>query len=1656
MKRSIFLLFFSVFLNFSYAQSGNEWIKFSQEYYKISTARDAIYRLSFSDLQSAGFPVTTTDPRTLQLFHRGLEQDIRVFGESDGIFDPGDYIEFYGTRNDGTGDAVLYSQATAQPNRYYNLYGDTTSYFLTFDPLLGQSSHRMDSVTEFNTTNIPKETYHYDEKLLILSDIYSGGYTENEVLTSTDFLEGEGWTGLSIPNGQYKEYEVSGITNGYQPAGAPQIELQVLGWGPQAHQFEVAVGGDASSLRHVVTQTFSGFATPVVSQPLDWNDIGSNGKIVVRISTLGDAAGYDPVSLSYVKVRYPQTTTAGTGDKFFRLRPNPTNKSYLEIQGLPVQALLFDVTDPAHTQQIKDPFAAVIPGTALERTLLAAINLLTPPIHKVSFTPIEPNAYNYIIISHSSLMKPALGYSDVVQAFADYRASEAGGSFQPLVVDIHQLYDQFNYGEISPIAIRRFMEYLATTNLPRYLFIIGEGLDIWYNYYRKPQQFTAIKCLVPTAGYPGSDAFFTFNMAGATDEPAVPTGRITAMKAEEVAAYLNKVKEMESLPYDQLWRKNVLHLSGGIHPGEPERFKSYVQGFQKIAEGLHFGGSVKSIAKQSTNPVEFVNIRDEVNKGLDLITFYGHSASSVIDFDIGFVTDPKLGFDNRGKYPMFLINGCNAGAFFINAKLFGEDWINAANKGAVGFIAHTSYGLEFGLKRYSDIFYQVAYGDSIFIQKGIGDIQKEVARRYMLGAPRTVSNLSQVQQMVLLGDPAVRLFGAKKPDYEIQENNVFIESFDENPVTAFSDSIALRMIIPNYGMAKEDTLRIRVTRTFSDQTSITYDSLFGPVLYSDTLTFVLRKENAFGAGSNAFTVELDPDNEIPELNENNNTVSFNYFVSLNRTKNLFPHDFAIVSGPTVNLTFQTTDLMSDSREYVLEVDTLNTFDSPFKSSYSIQGGVLNKKEITLLDNDSLTYYWRTRFADPAPGESAGWEMNSFSFIQNGPEGWAQMHFPQYLKNQSVGLVKDPVLRQLGFEETVTSVYINNFGSGLGNTRLDVSVKLNGNEYQINTQSKACRNSTINLIAFDRVSTTPYAPVPIKFQDYRTCGRQPQVINSFLVSEFYGVDPDTGEPAGIKTAVDNVYAGDSVVLFSIGDPRFSIWPSDVKVKLQELGISAAQLNSIQDGEPVVIFGKKGIAPGSAKVYLSDQVPANQQSLEVNASVTGRYTSGNMTSTLIGPAQEWHSLFPKIGPSEPNDETSIDVLGVQLDGNKSLLMDGINSTIDLSGIDAATYPYLRLVYRTQDDLNLTATQLNNWIVTYTTMAEGLLFYQGEPEPVVLPEGQFWAGMYGFVNISDKAFPDSLEVRQETFNKTNRVASVLTQKIKSPGPGDTTLFVSTVQTLGKVGLNDVEVYVNPRIVPEQQYENNLLRLFNHLTVEADRYRPVLEVTVDGRALMDGDFVSSDPAIKIRLWDENRTVLKTDTTGVKIFLEYPCSSGECDDNPSVHFSRADVRWLPASDTSDFTIYFDPENLPEGDYRLTIEAGDARENTAAPDPYSITFKVKYESSVVLLAPYPNPSFGTVTFTLIISGEDAPDHFAVQIFGVNGKMVREIDAPGDNIFVGTNEINWDSTDDQGYHLPSGLYPYRIILRRQGKDIPIKVPVNTSYFRGGYGKIVLIH
>ncbi len=1621
---SLLFLFFSSIA--SLAQVGNEWINFSQSYFKIPVGKDGIYRLTHSDLQAAGFPVES-DPKKFQLFHRGVEQRIVVEGETDGQFNSADFIEFYGRRNDGTLDASLYKPSASQPHQYFNLFSDTTSYFLTVGSANGK---RMISHNEPNTGNLPAETYHLDEKLLLLTNEYSPGVDYGEIL-NTFFDVGEGWMSGKIFQTQSVDYTITNIVQTVPAGGQPELEVQMVGRGPMAHAVEIYVG---TGLRLFASHTFAGFDHHNIKAPIQWSDIAADGTLTVRVKVNGVGGQPDRISITFVKLRYPQTFNAANAEKTLELLPNAGGNSFIQVVNPPVNARLFDITDPSNVNRISGTISgtldAVVPSSLTSRKIFLSASTITPPVKSVSFRQIFPGQHDYIIIGHPLLRRPALGYSDPVKAYAEYRASAEGGGYDTLLINIQQVYDQFNFGETSPLGIYKLLEFLTNSSSPKYLLLIGKGLDVWYKYYRNPSTFSDFKDLIPSAGYPGADMAYSTGLAGTQFEPAIPTGRIPATKAEQVAAYLNKVKEADALPYDDLWRKNVLHLSGGREEGEPELLQSYLKDLETVAVDYHLGGKVSALAKYSKD-IQLVNVSKQVNEGVNLITFFGHSSATNLDFDIGYVSDAIMGYNNKGKYPTLLMNGCNVGAYFLNYATFGEDWVLARDKGATAFIAHGSYGFTNLLKRYADYFYSVGYQDSTFIDQGIGDIQKEIAKQYMATTISSAANTTQVQQMILLGDPAVKLFGASKPDLEINADNVSIESMDGQPVTALTESLALKLRVRNFGQAKPDTIRIEVTRTLSDNSAIVYDSLYPVTKYSDTLFFLIKKGREETSGTNSFKITIDPDNVLSEITKENNTATKQFVVPLNGTKNLYPVNFGIVNTDEASLAFQATDLLSDEREFLLEVDTLNTFDSPYKQQFTVKGKVLARHKIQLLTSDTLAYYWRTKLAQPLQNESTEWNESSFTFIPDGPEGWAQVHFPQYLKDETLGLVQDAALRRINFKETVTDVDIRTYGSNHPATNTDVSIKVNNEEFNLTQQGFICRDNSINLIAFDKNSATPYIGVKFKWYNRgnRACGREPWIINNYVPGDMV-----TGDGLDMIQFVENVQEGDSVVMFSIGDAQYSAWPAAAKSKLGELGLSVSQIEGLSSGEPVVIFARKGLAPGSATILKSSGAPADVQELDVDRTVTGRYSSGEMTSTLIGPALSWQSLTSKSREVNATDQISFDVIGVRLTGEEEILLTDVVGYQDLSAVEANDFPYLKISFKASDEDDLTASQLQNWIVAFTPVPDGLLVFDGPVQQQTINEGEQWIGQYNFVNITDKTFSDSLSVHTEFFNQPLRVSETGVIKIKAPLPGDTTDFSLAMNTLGKAGVNDVQVYVNPKKVPEQYYENNLLQLRGYLLIEEETIKPVLDVSIDGRYIENKDYVTPSPLILIKIFDENQHILKIDTSGIKIFLAAPCASEPCALLP-VSLSSSQVQWHAATETTPFTIQYQPSNLVDGVYTLRVEAKDGKNNSSGTGPYQIQFTIKNETSLTISDPYPNPFSTSLFFKIVITGDNVPDAFDMQVITANGKLVTHYANYSDVPFhVGTNLLTWDGTDQGGNKLPGGVYIYKMMIYIKDKIV----------------------
>ncbi len=1669
MKKGFLILIIIQLLTLSvvHAQKyGNEWINFAQKYYKLSTAEDGIYRVSYSELQASGFPVSTVDPRKIQLFHRGVEHAIHIEGQNDSRFDPNDYIEFYGKRNDGTLDEELYITPEAQPHKYYNIYSDTTAYFLTWS--LSKTGKRIQPFKENNVQNLPAESYHFSEQIDVQTSNYSAGayYPIGGSSTThlTVFDRGEGWTGAWFKQGQSRDIIFTGLDNNVTSGPAPILKILLTGRNNLDHDITIEVGPDQNGLRLLKGVNFSHYSDTLIVENLQWADMAS-GSMLCRVNVVNNGRA-DRISVSYAKLTFPDALNQGMlVQKFYNIKPTNGNRSYFEIQNVPSGTKLFDITDETNLEDIGynvngSTINAVIKnGQIGKKLLLTSTRIQVPEIKQTSMRNIFPSTANYLMITHRSLRKPTKNFTDVPKAYADYRASAEGGGFDTLLLDMNQLYNMFSYGEKTSLAIYRFARFMAENGRPEYIFLMGKGLTPNYNFHRKDFNSQTYKDLIPTGGYPGNDIIFVAGLNGSTYEPGISIGRISANSPENLEAYFEKVKETESLPFNALWRKELVNLSGGRDLFQQQLFRRYVDGFKSVAEGIFLGGDVTTLSKKSTSPTELINIADEVNAGKLLVTFFGHSAPGSADIDIGYVSEPGFGYNNQGKYPMMIVNGCNAGDMFNTGYGFGEDWMVTPDKGAVGFIAHTESGLPSLLKRYTDIFYEVAFTDSLFLDRGIGDIEKEAGKRYLQRNSDNELNIAQVQQMVLHGDPSLALFGAKLADYEINANNVFTESIDGQPINAFTKLFRLGLIVRNFGSAVTDSLKITVNRKLSNGQNIQLDTLvFAPVLYKDTLYFNIKSAGIDGFGLNKFNISLDPLNDIKELDKINNQTTFEYFVSLGGTTNIYPSNLSLINETNINLVAQSLDLLRKDNTFLFELDTTNLFNSPYRKQMSLQGNGLAKWRVNLFENlpekDTIVFYWRTKFSDTRPEELDIWNQSSFTFIKNGASGWGMAHFQQFDENDLKNIVANQQSRQWEFEKFETSISVKTFGS-LHPDFDHENVELSINNIQYIFPTRLCTDNSMNLMAFDKVTTIPYLVLGNPFiLDRKSCGRIPQAINNMLKREIE-------INLHMEQYIDAVSDGDYVLLFSIGNVTYQSWPASTLAKLGEFGINASDIQNIADGEPVIIIGKKGMDPGSATIIKADYSspePANEQEIILNQMISGQAVSGVISSPKIGPAANWSSFHQRISLSELTDIYAIDIYGIDASNNENLLFENIKSNeIDLRGVSISTNPYLRLELKVQDEEYLTPAQLEQWFVIYEGLPDGVLTYkQGqEIRGIEKNEGETHEAAFIFENVTDLAYKDSIKVEYSLFNQNDRKSYTDTIQVKPLNGGESVAFSFSLETLNKSGLNDFKVFANPYIQKEHNFNNNFINFSDYLAINKDNTNPILEVTIDGEFIMDGDIVAPSPLITLRLKDENSALLKEDTLGVNLYLNEKCDNCQ---SRRISFSSPYVNWTPATEDTDYTLEYQPQTLADGIYTLRAEASDASGNPSGTEPYSVNFEIVNESQITNFFPYPNPFSTRTQFVFTLTGSVIPDQIIIQIMTVSGTVVREItqDEIGP-IKIGHNktEYAWDGHDEYGDQLANGVYLYKVKIFNSGQEMKQRVTSADRAFKHGIGKMYLL-
>lgn len=1645
------------------AQYGHEWIKPYQPYYKFCVGQDAVARIPFIALQSSGINTATLNPTRVQVFKNGKEQHLFIKGESDGVFDPSDFIELYTEQNRGELDAELYAPGS-QPHSFYSLFSDTSCYFLTILPdTTVVQPLRYSLSNDYNFGTYVPEDYFWDEVIVAPAVEYLDGpnmaSSELKYLTS-DYEKGEGWSGARVGLGQTQTYTLATPFK-YTGAGNATATVRVIGASDalrntngKNHHVNVSASPDNISFATLVDEIYAGYEQPLFNIPVDLSAIGTNTYIKIQsVNDIGVVSDFN--SLSFVTLRYPRLFNWGnsTFKRFKVINTQGQSKTRFALtnfgNGSQTAPTILDLTSKIRVNAAYSAGAAsvLLPNTnqphdvvVFDSTDVNVISRLTP----APFLSLTPQGAEFVIITHSRLDSSA-------QQYAQYRS----GKYSVLKALTDDLYDTYCYGVKHPLALKRFASYLVkqAPQKPKYFLLLGKGYQ--NDKIRKPiigvpnPTDYYNRNYVPVLGMPGADALYTAGITNSGGYPEVPIGRIPALTNEEVQQYLEKLITHETSPDSlQEWRKTTIHVSGGNNDQEQQRFAGQINKNKTLIEGQFIGGRVVSFNKNSSDATQ-INLKQKIvdaqNQGATLLSFLGHASLTVLDVDIGSIGD----LSNSGKYPFYYFNGCNVGnvgEVDVNGSgnIYGKDYLCADRKGGIGWLAHSNFTFDGTLFNMMDAFYN-RYCNSLY-GAPIGDIMKSVG---MASNTADLLTKSHIIQWQLQCDPALVLLGNALPDYKVASNDVFATPTN---ITVQEDSFAVTVIVTNLGKAVSDSLKIGVKHQLPSGTATTWPARsYAPVYFKDTFQYwISYPDMKVLLGTNQFEITVDGNNAVNEGNEFNNKTTLSIFIAGSGVTALLPYNYQIVTTDSVTLIGQNNDVLNTGASYLFELDTSYLFNSPaIQSSGVISGSAIPSWKVKLYHTDSQDYYWRVRLNVPE-NEGGVWDQHSFTAIQNGARGFGQVGFPQVTSfTKTNQLQVDTITRQLEFTSRYNMVkaFIARWGhAGLG--VLD--------PYFNTPKAGDCiGQGGLVCVLFDKAS------IKVTSQPNYPTNCNPNNLGTIF--NYYAFNTSTlAGQSDFMQFVDSVSKGAYIAAYSYYYSGADVWSQAMRDKLTSLGlVKVPAAHSYYNAFSFI--AKKGYSNESVEDTVYDDTFIFQYDTVYKSPLAtsekqlkGTNTSGFFETQVIGPALSWNTCYLKFRSPEPLDESVVKVFGVRVDLTDTLLATAVNkTTIDLSSINSVVYPYLKLHIDLIDSLNATPSQLDKILITYTPATELAInaamkydFYNNQ-----LEQGDSLRLAVAISNVSDTD-ADSVNVKL-TITDPNRVnVFTQTQKIPPVVSGASYVFNSKITTAAFSGTNTLSLTVNDiKSVREGSYVNNFLS--RQFEVTKDNTNPFLDVTFDGYRIMNGDFVSPTPVIHLKSKDNSKFKLQADTSTFVLFVKKPNSPVYERiplNSPEISFAAGNAQNNTA------TLEYKPAKLSDGNYSLKVQAKDASGNLSGNSFYEVDFQVISESTITNFYPYPNPGTTNIRFVFTLTGSRPPEQLLIRIMTITGKVVKEItqDEFGP-IKIGNNisAYGWDGTDNFGDRLANGVYLYQVMTRIDGQSIKKRTTDADRFIVHNTGKIYLL-
>lgn len=663
---------------------------YSDTWYKMTLRENGIYKLDGNYLANAGISLSTIDPQKIRIFNGGgkvlpidnsvprpelRELSILVSDGGDGIFNPTDYILFYGwSVNNWEYDSI-----SGEYKYHTNPYTWDNVYWLTFTGNFPELAKRMEIVDGSLIDADPFVSIKTKDRIHAETEAMLGEYPDGTPYNYFDWY----WKGGS-------SFTLYPTLSNVFPGDTAIIKVKDV----SSYATSITLNSDTKSgselekFDSITSARFanlnSGLNTLVFNFSfrtyLDYYEVIYWKKLICA----NDLLSFENPDTSEV-VEYRTSGFNGTAPYLFEIEDKFGVKRFINF------------VRTADSIKFQDQS---VKGEKRQYYLLDQTKFKTPLSISLGELADLRNTFNgadLLVITHSNFYEQLQEYKSFRESFNSVRVK---------LIKVEDIYDEFSWGLFDPVAIRDFLKY-AYENYsgpaPAFALLVGDG-----NYdYRNLLNTSSQNWIPPFAAEwtVSDDNYVYFGTLGFLDEDSngvvdMFIGRWPVKTTQDVQIIINKIKNYETSPEYDTW-KNLVTLVADDEYGPPGSIyeKEHTDYTERIAkEHIPRSFNLKKIYlmeypfdANKKKPEAEDDIINAFNNGTVMINYMGHGNPNVWAHEYVFRREqdiPRL--KNKWRLPLVYGASCSIGLFFNPySEGMAEEFLRAEDKGAISVISAT-------------------------------------------------------------------------------------------------------------------------------------------------------------------------------------------------------------------------------------------------------------------------------------------------------------------------------------------------------------------------------------------------------------------------------------------------------------------------------------------------------------------------------------------------------------------------------------------------------------------------------------------------------------------------------------------------------------------------------------------------------------------------------------------------------------------------------------------------------------------------------------------------------------------------------------------------------------------------------------------------------